>query len=213
MPQLNELDFDALLPMLLSEARFDMRAPNFLWELKYDGYRLLAKLASNRVRLRTRNGADATHWFPEVTRGLSQLPRSAVLDGEVCVLDEYGRPDFDRLHARASRRGYRTGDDLVVFCVFDLLELGSEPLLDTPLLERKALLAQLMAGAPPSTLFVQHVQGAAEGAWLYEQAVGLKLEGVVAKRMDSVYQPGMRSPDWYKRKRPNATNPQRFRRP
>nr|WP_231942750.1 hypothetical protein [Cupriavidus taiwanensis] len=88
-------------------------------ELKY-GYRLLA--STKPFRLKTRNGADATAWFPEIGHALAPLARGYhILDGEVCLLDEIGRSDFDRLPARARRRGWHRGADPVVSCVFDAL--------------------------------------------------------------------------------------------
>lgn len=199
-------------PMLLSEPRRDLSGDDWLWELKYDGYRLLAEWENTSVALKSRNGANATGWFPEIGEGLATLGHGrCIVDGEVCVLDDIGRPDFDRLHARAQMRKYRPGADMVVYCVFDLLVLEGRSVIHLSLLERKALLAQVWQPAPPCTLYVQHVE-AEQGAWLYEQALALKLEGLVAKKCRSVYLPGQRTSDWVKRKRPGAIPPSRFSR-
>ncbi|WP_260501707.1 hypothetical protein [Aquabacterium sp. J223] len=103
--------------MLLSEVREPFDDPAWTFELKFDGWRLLAAVAGDQVELRTRNGASATRWFPEVATNLAGLAGGPhVLDGEVCVLDDLGRSDFDRLQDRARRRGWKPGFDPVVFC-------------------------------------------------------------------------------------------------
>lgn len=202
----------AVQPMLLSEPGRDLSGEDWLWELKYDGYRLLAEWDNGAVALKSRNGADATKWFPEVVEGLAAMKNGrCIVDGEVCVLDDIGRSDFDKLHVRAGMRGYRAGADLVVFCVFDILVFEGKNVMSLPLVERKALLARLWEPAPPRTLYVRHLVGA-EGDWLYEQALALHLEGLVAKRPESVYRLGERTADWVKRKRPGAVPPGRFSR-
>lgn len=139
-----------------------------------DGYRLLAQAQDGRVALRTRNGADASAWFPEIVRALSTLNGGPhAIDGEVCVLDDLGRSDFNRLHARASIRGWRAGVDSVVYCPFDLLLENGVNLCAMPLVYRKTRLQALLAAGPPSTLLVQSVDD--QGEWLYQQAVSLKL--------------------------------------
>ena len=149
---------------------------------------------------------------PEVVQGLSGLPGGPhILDGEVCVLDDLGRSDFNRLQDRARRRRWYEGVDSVVFCAFDLLALNGRSLIGVPVEQRKALLQALLDPAPPSVLHVGHFE-AAEGRKLYADAKELKLEGLVAKRLGSTYQPGERSPDWVKCKVPGAVPPERFKR-
>lgn len=111
-------------PMLLSEGK--RPAPfgqvGWIFDIKYDGWRLLAGARDGKVQLATRNGVDATNWFPEVVQGLASLAGGPhILDGEVCVLDDLGRSDFNRLQDRAGRRRWFHGCDPVVFCAFDLL--------------------------------------------------------------------------------------------
>lgn len=202
---------DTLAPMLLCPRRYPFDSEDWVFELKMDGWRLLAQVAGGKVVLRSRRGMDVTSWFPEVTKGLCTLESGPhVLDGEVCVLDDIGRSDFNKLHARALQRGRRDGSDPVVFCAFDLLVQNGESVCAAPLEERKARLENLLAGKPQSTLYVSGVP--VEGRWLYEQAVALKLEGVVGKRLGSPYRPGERSTDWVKVKRPGAVTAQRFKR-
>lgn len=198
-----------LPPMLLSELPRPFSDPAWTYELKFDGYRLMAEVDAGRCVLKSRNGANATTWFPEVAAGLAKLPGGPhVLDGEACVLDELGRSDFDRLHARARRRRNWPGADPVVFCAFDALVIGGRDIMGRPLAARKAALKRLLASRPPSVLYVSGIDGDGEG--LYAQAVALRLEGIVAKRLASVYRPGVRSEDWVKVKRPGAVPPQRF---
>lgn len=199
--------------MLLDERR----APPFglagwLYEIKFDGYRLVAGIDAGKVQLATRNGADATRWFPEVVAGLATLAGGPhVLDGEVCVLDGLGRSDFNRLQDRARRRRWVEGADPVVFCAFDLLAQDGRSLIDTALEKRKARPAKLLTPAPAAVLYVGDF-GADEGRQMYGHAKELKLEGLVAKRLGSRYQPGVRSPDWVKCKVPGAVPPERFKR-
>jgi bifunctional non-homologous end joining protein LigD len=194
-------------PMLLHEGK---RAPPFgqpgwIYELKFDGYRMMAGVDGGQVQLATRNGADCTRWFPEVAQGLAQLPGGPhVIDGEVCVLDERGVSNFNRLQHRARRRCFYPECDAVVFCAFDLLAIDGHSIIGLPLVTRKQRLADLLSPAPPSVLYVGHFE-AEHGRVLFDQAVHqLGLEGLVAKRAVSCYRPGERSPDWVKVKRKGA---------
>lgn len=118
------LDLAHVKPML-AQARKSLPVSNdWWWSLKFDGYRLLA--STKPFGLKTRNGADATAWFPELQDALASIAHSQhTLDGEVCVLDEIGRSDFNRLHARARRKGRYEGADPVVHRGVDLLRPAS----------------------------------------------------------------------------------------
>jgi len=201
-----------LSPMLLDERPLDLEHPDWIYEIKLDGYRLLAEFGDGVCHLKTRNGSDATTWFPEVVEGLAEVAGGPyVTDGEVCVLDEFGRSNFDRLQDRARRRRWYEGADPVVYCIFDLLVDRGADITGKPLRYRNARLAELLTPAPSSTLFVQHFAGA--GKELFDVAVHqLELEGVVAKRIESPYRPGERSRDWVKVKRKGAVPPERFKR-
>ncbi|WP_454735340.1 ATP-dependent DNA ligase [Cupriavidus necator] len=197
-----------LQPMLLCERKTIPREPGWHFEIKYDGYRMLATTGI-APRLMSKSGADATSWFPELVTAMAQLPPGHILDGEVCVLDDIGRSDFERLHARARRKGWYKGADAAVYCVFDLLIGKGMDLRGQPLEQRKAALRKLIGPPAPGLLFVDSVE---DGAWLYGHALSLRLEGVVGKRSGSTYQDGVRSPDWVKVKRPGAVPPRRFKR-
>lgn len=146
--------------MLLTEWKALPSTGDWLWEIKLDGYRVLA--ATGTPQLKTKGGADATSWFPEIAAALATLPAGSILDGEVCVLDDIGRSDFERLQTRARRRGLRPGDDTVVYCVFDLLVNRGRDLRELPVEKRKAALRKLLAGESPGLLYVQDVE---DGAW------------------------------------------------
>ncbi|WP_042886284.1 hypothetical protein [Cupriavidus necator] len=194
-------------PMLAEDRKLLPTLGSWHYEIKYDGYRMLA--GTSPRALKTRNGADATTWFPEVVSALSALPLGAhILDGEVCVLDDIGRFDFNRLHTRARRRGWYPGADPVVYCVFDLLVYRGKDIRGEPIEARKRRLAQLLSGQPDGVLFVQSEE---DGAWLYQCALDLRLEGVVAKRAVSEYAAG-RSSNWLKIKRPGAVLAAKFHR-
>lgn len=198
--------------MLLDERPIDYEAPGWLFEIKYDGYRLLAEFGDGSCKLKSRNGANATKWFPELYDALSRVPGGPYLvDGEVCVLDDLGRSDFDALHARAARRRRVEGADPVTYCVFDLIAEQGVDLSRQPLIYRKERLRKVLTPAPHSVLVVTHLED--HGRQLFEQAAEqLKLEGIVAKRADSFYQSGVRSRDWVKLKRKGAVPPERFKR-
>ncbi|SPR97332.1 ATP-dependent DNA ligase [Cupriavidus taiwanensis] len=194
--------------MLLCERKTIPRGPGWHFEIKYDGYRLLAS-TGDAPRLKSRNGANATTWFPELIESLATLPTGYILDGEVCVLNDIGKSDFERLHARARRKGWYRGADPVAYCVFDLLVEKQKDMRPQPIERRKAALQKLLTSLPPGMLYVADVD---DGEWLYSHALALGLEGVVGKRAGSVYRSGERSRDWVKVKRPGAVPPERFRR-
>lgn len=127
------------------------------------------------------------------------------------MLDELGRSDFNQLQDRARRRRRYPGCADVVYCVFDLLVHHGVDITQQPLLKRKAALAKILKKPRPSIMYVGHFEsGATE---LFKNAVlPLRLEGLVAKRVDSVYRPGGRSSDWVKVKRKGAIPAARFKR-
>jgi bifunctional non-homologous end joining protein LigD len=179
-------------------AKMVSKAPesdDWLYEVKYDGYRILAYLEGNRVRLVTRNGNDYTERFPEIAGSLIDLAagRAMVLDGEMTVTDDSGRTDFQALQNYMRNP---TGKNLT-YVIFDLLALDGEDFRQRPLVERKKALETLMEGAPRNLHYSQHVAG--NGEECFQAARRINLEGIVGKKADSVYN-GTRNGDWIKLK-------------
>jgi len=163
------------------------------FELKYDGFRLLAAGGGGTALLGFKRGRDATATFPEIAGALAALPyRGLILDGEVVVLDEQGRPSFQRLQRRIAD-GKSAGPALLF--VFDLLACEGFDLRPLPLRERRALLDRILAD-PPGPLRPT-VCVPERGEQLFAAVRELGLEGVVGKRLESPYQGGY-SPDWLK---------------
>jgi bifunctional non-homologous end joining protein LigD len=169
------------------------------YELKWDGMRVLAALVDGHVRLTSGNGLDATVRFPELAGLGAAVGVDAVLDGEVVALDERGRPDFGRLQHRmhiaaAAEAARKAVESPVTYAVFDVLHLAGHDTCPLPYLDRRRLVADLVATAPRWRVPGHHDDGAA----LYEAARDGGLEGVMAKKVDSPYLPGKRSPTWRK---------------
>jgi bifunctional non-homologous end joining protein LigD len=185
--------------------------PDWLYEIKFDGYRTLAGIGPDGVHLRTKNGKDCTRWYPEVAEELAKLPGGPhVIDGEACVLDDLGRSDFNRLQERARRRCWYKDCDQVTLCAFDILVHDGKDVTGLPLVQRKKLLQKLLAGVPKRVLL--YVGDFPADAGLFEQVVvALRLEGFVAKRKASVYRPGERSDEWRKLKRRGWQEGRRWR--
>ena len=189
-----------LAPVLLTAIPPPFTREGWTFELKYDGWRCLAEIRDGQARLQSRRGFDLSRRWPTLVTGRSSIPGHHILDGEMCVLDDLGRSDFDLLHLSASPK---------TFCVFDLLVSNGADIMFQPLSHRNHRLAEVISQPLPSVLMVGTLD--TEGEWLYQQALALQLEGIVGKRLDSLYYPGIRSPDWLKVKRPGAVPPERFR--
>lgn len=186
-------------PMMAQSVREPFDDDGWLFEVKWDGHRCLAALG-DATRLTSRTARDVTAQFPELHGLHRQLAaRNAVVDGEIVAFDEQGRPSFqrmqDRFHRSSEELARHRGRVPVQFLAFDLLWLDGEPLLELPLADRRARLAEVLV--PRDDVRVsQAVEG--RGAAFFHQIKELGLEGVVAKRLASQYRPGARSPDWRK---------------
>ncbi|MCD9029550.1 DNA ligase D [Luteimonas sp. BDR2-5] len=183
---------DAFAPQLATAAATPPSGLDWVHELKWDGYRLLATIAGSQVRLWSRNGLAWTERLPEVVEALSRLGlESAAFDGEL-IAGEGTRDDFNLLQATLS--GERQA--AVAYVLFDLLHVDGVDIGAAPLRERKALLQALLGEPPPHHLaFSAHVDG--DGAQAYALAVARGFEGIVSKRADRAYVPG-RGDDWRK---------------
>jgi bifunctional non-homologous end joining protein LigD len=166
----------------------------WLHEIKYDGYRMHARIDGRDIKLLTRNGLDWSHRYRRTIEALGELKvKSAYLDGELCALNADGVPVFSRLQA-AMDEG-RT--DQLVFFAFDLLFLDGENIAPLTLVERKARLKRLFRTKVDGLLYSEHVVG--DGPRFRAQACKLGLEGAISKRADQPYAPGDRG-IWVKSK-------------
>jgi bifunctional non-homologous end joining protein LigD len=187
--------------LMLAESRDDaFTSDDWVFELKLDGYRLLASKRGHDVLLLTRRGLDYTAVFPEIARAIRALPHDAcILDGEVVVMDAQGKPSFARLQRRGRlSNSLEIGQAAVelpaTFFAFDLLAFEDFDLRSVPLVERRRLLMQVV----PSLGAVRGLEPIArEGELMFREVTKLGLEGIVAKRADSTYS-GRRSPNWLK---------------
>jgi bifunctional non-homologous end joining protein LigD len=179
-----------LRPQLATLTEHLPTGAGWLYEPKWDGYRAIVTLRGGAATLTSRNGKDLTERFRDVARAVVHAVRtpSAVLDGEVCALDESGTARFESLQSGAGR---------LILMVFDLLVLDGEPVHRRPLAERRRLLEDVL----DATSDVVRLSPAFEdGPALLEAATAQGLEGVVAKRADAPYRPGRRTPEWQKLK-------------
>ena len=144
--------------MLAPEGCKPFTDPGWIYEVKYDGYRCMARAGGGQPgELRTKSGVDCTRWFPEMAQVLDKLPGGPhVIDGEACVLDEIGRSDFESLQARARRRHWYAGSSAVTLCAFDLLYLDGRNVMMLPLAQRKELLQHLLALVQAQLVIVSH---------------------------------------------------------
>jgi len=183
-------------PMLATAGPLPV-GPGWSYEFKWDGVRVLASFEGGAPRLFARSGAVVTAAYPEIS-ALS-LPDDSLLDGEMVVLDAAGRPSFtalaERMHVRDPSRAARLAASLpVTYMIFDVLRLAGEDLLNFPYALRRERLEDLELAGPHWMVPPSFIDGPATSAAAQEN----HLEGVVAKRLDTPYLPGSRSPDWIK---------------
>jgi bifunctional non-homologous end joining protein LigD len=187
--------------LMLAESRDDaFTKEGWIFELKMDGYRLLAGKRGGEAKLMTRNGNDYTDVFPEIARAIKAIPLDDfVIDGEVVVLDPEGKPSFSLLQRRGRLHNVREIANAAVelvstFFAFDLLGAEGHDARSLPLTVRKELLRQAL---PPvgAVRFLDHIE--TQGEAFLGQVTAMGLEGIIAKKADSPYRAG-RSPHWLK---------------
>jgi bifunctional non-homologous end joining protein LigD len=177
--------------MLLLRADSLPDSPQWLYELKLDGYRAVAFKRAGTVRLRSRNDNDFSVRYPGVVKALAQLPDNTVIDGEVVAFDQDGRPSFNAL------QNYGSATAPVVYYVFDLMMLAGRDVMSEPLAKRRELLEKkVLPKLTEPVRYTSHL--AASLSVLVESVKTQGFEGLVAKRRDSVYEPGLRSGSWMK---------------
>jgi bifunctional non-homologous end joining protein LigD len=176
-------------PMLATLSETLPMGGGWLYEVKWDGFRTVAHVRSGNVSLRSRRDQDLNSRFAPVVRELPRALRTndCVLDGEVCALDENGRPSFSKLQ--------QGGDAPLAYYVFDLLELEGESLVELPLTKRRDRLAQVLDDRNRT---IRLSDAFDDGRALSEVVAAEGFEGVMAKKARSKYEPGKRSRDWLK---------------
>jgi bifunctional non-homologous end joining protein LigD len=179
-----------LIPMqaTLTDKPFDK--PDWIYEVKWDGYRALAYLDNGKVELRSRNNNSFNEKFFPVYEALKEWPIKAVIDGEIVVVDEKGLSAFSKLE------GWQAVEDgQLEYYVFDILWLNGISLMELPLLERREILQQLV---PENDIIRFSESFAANGTEFFKSAEKLGIEGIVAKQANSIYRPDVRTKDWLK---------------
>src|SRR5215469_13639403 len=163
--------------------------PGWTFEIKFDGYRAIAVKADGRVNLFSRRRKSFDHHYPLIVEALSELPEGTVVDGEIVALDDSGRPDFNLL------QNFRSEAQHIHYFIFDLLILQHRDLTRLPLSERRKLLKPVKLKSARIRIAEQFEAKASD---ILAAVRGQKLEGVIGKRKDSLYEPGKRSGSWVK---------------
>ncbi len=178
-------------PMLLLRTEKLPEGPDVIYELKLDGYRALAIKSGGKVHLRSRNDNDFTARYPGIVKALAPMPDDSVIDGEVVALDEHGRPSFNTL------QNYGSAGAPLHFFIFDLLVLRGRDVMREPLMKRRELIEEHVLPKLAEPIRYSPVLDASLSGLIHsvkEQG----LEGLVSKRRDSKYEPGLRSGAWMK---------------
>ncbi len=179
--------------MLVTSGPLRPDSDKYAFEVKWDGFRTLIEASPSDMTIWSRNGHDMTARYPELQSLSDAVSKAVILDGEIVCLDENNRPDFAALWFRS--RGSTTPP--VCFMAFDILQLGDRLLIDEPYRERRRILEDLVLSGPHWCTPEIHI---GDGAALFAATKEMGLEGVVAKRLDARYRPGIRSRAWTKTK-------------
>lgn len=177
-------------PMLAKETDKAFDKADWLFEIKWDGYRAISEIKDGEVKLYSRNGILFNNNYPLVANALKKIKHDAVLDGEIVVLNEKGKSDFQKLQHYEDNTQYP-----ICYYVFDLLSLDGENTCELPLTDRKKLLHQLIR-KNPVVKYSDHI--IEKGATFFNAAGKQGLEGIMAKKAVSKYHKGVRTSDWLK---------------
>jgi len=179
-------------PMLATLAQEPFDHPDWIFEVKWDGYRAVAEIRQGAVSLYSRNLLPLNEKFPPIVESLRKFPFDAIMDGEIVVVDDQGKPDFELL------QNYRPGGSgHLLYYVFDLLHFQGHDLTGLPLIRRKEFLKKILPQSPKIRCS-DHVRG--EGVLFFRVAREKGLEGIIAKHGESAYRIGTRSRQWLKMK-------------
>ena len=182
-------------PCLPRKAKVPPSGPDWLHEIKHDGFRILARKDGNQVKLITRNGYDFANRYALIVDAIASLPvETCIIDGEAIVVDQTGLAIFELLR-------YRRQDHAATLCAFDIIELDGADLRRSPIEERKQHLAWALRKQHQGIAVNATYDG--DGAVIYQHACTLGCEGIVSKRLGSAYRAG-RTDQWLKMKNPEA---------
>ncbi len=176
--------------MLAKETASAFDDKDWLFEIKWDGYRAISEIKDGNVLLYSRNGNSFINDYPLVVKELKKIKHDAVLDGEIVILNEAGKSDFQKLQHYEDNIQYP-----ICYYVFDLLSLNGNETSELPLIERKELLKKLL---PKNAVIKYSEHIIAKGKGFFEAANKNDLEGIMAKKTESLYHPGARTGDWFK---------------
>jgi bifunctional non-homologous end joining protein LigD len=178
-------------PMLLLRTEHLPEGEDWLYEIKFDGYRALAIKSGGKVHLYSQNGNDFTDRYSIITKAFSALPDETVIDGEVVALDNEGRPSFNTL------QNYGSSATPLLFYIFDVLFLNGKNVMDEPLMNRRDLLEKHVVPRLKEPIrYSPELKASLPDLIQSVKAQGL--EGLIAKRRDGNYEPGARSGSWQK---------------
>lgn len=194
------VDYTRLRPMLCQVREEAFSDPDWIYELKYDGYRMIAAARDGEAHLMYRSGIETTDRYPGIAAAVAALPyESFIIDSELVVFDDAGRPVFNLLQQRSQVQRARDIRRLSVslpatLAVFDLIEFEGYDLRGLPLVARKQILEMMLPSAGPLK-YCDHIEE--QGEAFFEQVAAMHLEGIIAKKADSTYR-SARSADWLK---------------
>jgi bifunctional non-homologous end joining protein LigD len=181
---------DYIKPMLATSGGKPFDSVDWIFELKFDGYRAVAELNKTKIRLYSRNGLDFSTDYPVVASALKKLNLNAVLDGEIVALDENNSPSFQLLQQSSIDPSVP-----LAYYVFDMLHLDGKDLKELPLVERKTILKKSLK-ENDVVRYSDHIEK--EGIRFFKLVVQRNIEGMSAKQKHSIYQAGRRSSEWLK---------------
>jgi bifunctional non-homologous end joining protein LigD len=178
----------AVKPMLATLVKQPFTDPDYVYEVKWDGYRIIAIRDHGKVKLQSRGGEDYTKKYPSIAKAVQALETDCIIDGEVVYVNSEGKPDFDELQRVNGQNAP------IIYYAFDLLWINGEDLMKETLLQRKEQLEKLLSSSK-EIKFSDHFE---DGNLLFQQIQNIGLEGIVAKRKDSHYIQDDRSKKWLK---------------
>lgn len=176
--------------MLARETNSAFDDQQWLFEIKWDGYRAISEIKEGKVLLYSRNGNSFLNDYPLVANELKKIKHDAILDGEIVILNDEGKSDFQKLQHYEDNTQYP-----ICYYVFDLLSLNGQSTYDLPLLQRKELLKKLL---PKNAVIKYSDHITKTGKDFFEAVKKRDLEGIMAKKADSLYLPGVRTSNWLK---------------